>query len=456
MTANGGEMTVESDRQSIGLLGDCMVSQALEVHREPDYLKLRDILTSTDAVFANFESCCHPHLEDPFAQQGGPGSYITTEPKYLEGLKWFGVKLVASGSSHADEYGTKGVFDTMRYLDEAGIVHAGSGRHLAEARSPAYLDTPTGRIGLVAATASFHPSFRAGDQRPDTLGWPGVNGVRHKDTYTVDKDTLDQLRSIGRKIGWEMEQKRSRYQGDPKDDDAKSYDILGKHFEIGHAFGIKSSCNKSDLQENMRMVRAARYFSDRVIVSLHVHHQGGPTMLTAERRSEVEDVADFAIEFARQSIDNGADIVVMHGPQSPMAVEIYKGKPIFHGIGTFVFQIETMRFLPAEAYERYNLDGKSTPAEFLEARYAGGKRGHTGDPLQWEQMFAVCDFVGGNFKEARLYPIDLGHKGPLTRRGRPLLADPVMGKRILDRVVRFSAKYNTQVAVRDGIGLVSL
>src|SRR3954468_7108927 len=183
-------MTTDSYFQSIALLGDCMVSRALEVYKEPDYLKIRDILTSTDAVFANFESCCHPHLEDPFAQRQGGGSYSTTEPKHLEGLKWLGVNMVASGSSHADEYGTKGILDTLRYLDEAGIVHAGSGRHLAEARSPAYLDRANGRIGLVAATAQFHPSFRAGDQRADTLGWPGVNGVRHKDIYTVDQQTL--------------------------------------------------------------------------------------------------------------------------------------------------------------------------------------------------------------------------------------------------------------------------
>ena len=449
-------MAKESNLQSIGLLGDCMVSRALDVYKEPEYLRMRDILTATDAVFANFESCCHPHLEDPFAQRKGGGSYSTTEPRFLEGLKWLGVKLVASGSSHADDYGTKGILDTLRYLDEAGIVHAGSGRHLAEARSPAYLDTPTGRIGLVAATAQFHSSFCAGEQRADTLGWPGVNGVRHKDTYTVDRETLDQLRSVGKKIGWEMERTRRRYMGVPeKASDANAYDLLGERFEIGPNFGIKSSCNKSDFDENMRMVRAARYFSDRVIVSLHVHEQGGPTLMTAERPSEIEDMADYAIDFARSSIDNGADIVVMHGPQFPMAVEIYKGKPIFHGIGIFVFQIETMRFLPAEVYERYDLDANATPAEFLEARYDGGKRGHTGNPLQWEQMFAVCDFAGDEFREARLYPTDLGHQGPRTRRGRPLLADAAMGKRILERVSRFSAKYHTKVALRDGIGIVA-
>ena len=130
-------MSSGSHRQSIGLLGDCMISRSLSVYKEPNYLKVRDILAEADAVVANFESCVHTHLDDPFAQRNGGGYYITTEPQFLEGLKWFGVKMVASGSSHSDDYGSKGFMDTMHYLDQWGIAHAGSGRHLAEARAPA-------------------------------------------------------------------------------------------------------------------------------------------------------------------------------------------------------------------------------------------------------------------------------------------------------------------------------
>jgi poly-gamma-glutamate synthesis protein (capsule biosynthesis protein) len=34
-------------------------------------------------------------------------------------------------------------------LDALGIVHAGSGRNLNEARAAQFLDTPKGRVGLV-------------------------------------------------------------------------------------------------------------------------------------------------------------------------------------------------------------------------------------------------------------------------------------------------------------------
>lgn len=434
-----------------------MISRPLWVFKEQNYLKIRDILATTDAVFANFESNVHPYLDDPVAQRDGGGAYITTEPDLLEGLRWFGIKMVASGSSHADDYGPKGILDTCRYLDEWGIAHAGSGRNLAAARAPAYLDTANGRIGLVAATAQFRPGTRAGDQRYDTLGYPGVNGIRHKEVYLVDQHTLDELRSIGEKIGWEAERTRRRNQGDPSHlaaSDGKFYEFLGKRFELASNFGIKSIANKEDVEENLRQVRTARYFSDRVIVSFHCHDQGGPTYMTAKRRTEVDDMADFARDFARKCIDAGADIFVMHGPQVPMAVEIYKGKPIFHGIGAFVFQIETMRFLPAEAYERYGLDSRATPADFIEARYAGDTRGHTGNRLQWEQIFAVCNFTGADLKEVRIYPIDLGHQGPRTRRGRPMLVDGEMGDRIINRVKRLSARYNTEIVFQDGLGIV--
>ena len=128
---------------------------------------------------------------------------------------------------------------------------------------------------------------------------------------------------------------------------------------------------------------------------------------------------------------------------------------MLHGIGTFIFQIESMKYLPAEAYERYDLPERATPADFIDARYQGGTRGHAGDPLQWEQMFAVCEFTGDDFAEARLYPIDLGYQRRRTDRGRPMLAEGEVATRVLERVRRLAAKYGTTIAIRDGIGIVT-
>ncbi len=37
------------------------------------------------------------------------------------------------------------------------------------------------------------------------------------------------------------------------------------------------------------------------------------------------------------AIDAGADIVVGHGPHYALAVEVYRGRPIFYGLGSFSF-----------------------------------------------------------------------------------------------------------------------
>ena len=115
-----------NNRLSIALTGDCMASRSLSVFTEEPYLRMREILRAADVVFANFEASAHPYLDDPQAQREGGGSYVTTEPRLLDDLKWLGINLVACGSSHADDYGPKGILDTLRYLDPAGIAHAGS------------------------------------------------------------------------------------------------------------------------------------------------------------------------------------------------------------------------------------------------------------------------------------------------------------------------------------------
>lgn len=447
-------MSITDGRQSIALLGDIMMSRSISVYKEPDYLKMRDMLRSSDVVIGNLEACIHRHFEDPQIQNGGVGSYITMEPALTEDLKWLGVRMVASGSGHADDYGLQGVMDTLRYLDEAGIAHAGSGRHLGEARSPAFFDTASGRVALIAASSQFHSGARAGEQRYDSSGHPGVNGFRYSEYYEADSDTVETLRQIGRTIGWEAEQARKAYQGEPPRANENDYNFLGKKFRVGPGYGVRTEPNKVDLEENTRQIRFARAMADRVVASFHGHELGGESLMTAAKRSEVEDVADFIIEYGRSCIDAGADIFVAHGPQTPMAVELYRNGVILHGLGTFVFQIETMKVLPAEAYERFRLGDRATPADFIKARYKDDTLGHAADPRQWEQAYAVCDFVGDRLAEVRIYPIDLGHARPRSQRGRPIPAKGEVADRILRRIQRLSAKYGTTLSIEGDVGIV--
>lgn len=445
-----------NQRQSIALTGDTLITRPISIFTEKEYLDLHQILCRADAVFTNFDSNIHRYLDDPHHQQPSAGTYMTSEPALLDELRWLNVNLVACGSTHADDYGPKGIMDTIREFDAVGIVHAGSGRHLAEARSPGYLDTANGRIALLAATGSFHHGARAGEQRADTLGWPGVNGIRSKTVYRVDAAAFESIRHLGRNIGWEKAKERAHFQGDAYLDGDAIYDFLGHSFELAETFGQTTIANGYDIEANLRCVRNARKFSDRIVASLHCHEQGGPTLFTANRRSQIEDMADFVVDYGRRCLDAGADIFVAHGPQLPLAVEIYNGKPLFHGLGTFIFQIETVKHLPSECYERYGLDGSALPGDFLEHRYQGGTRGHTGEASQWEQVFAVVNYERDVLVNITLYPLDLGFEKPASQRGRPVLAGPEMGGRILDRMKRLSAKFGTDIRIQNNTGIIAM
>jgi poly-gamma-glutamate capsule biosynthesis protein CapA/YwtB (metallophosphatase superfamily) len=50
-----------------------------------------------------------------------------------------------------------------------------------------------------------------------------------------------------------------------------------------------------------------------------------------------EEVLDYMTEIAHAAVDAGADVVIGHGPHYSLPVEVYKGKPIFYGLGSFSF-----------------------------------------------------------------------------------------------------------------------
>jgi poly-gamma-glutamate synthesis protein (capsule biosynthesis protein) len=448
----------EKGELTLALAGDTMLTRKLTPFKEERFLALREILRSSDAVFANLEGTVH-HWDEgtPGITQG---TFMTTDPKLLEDLKWLGINIVSCANNHAFDYGEGGVLANMRHLDNAAVAHAGTGKNLSEARAPGYLDTAKGRVALIATTSAFRPWNQAGEQRPDLRGRPGINPLGFQTTYGVDAAAFEQLRRMSRELGFEKAKERNRkhFYSDKEIPDEKAAEImfLGNRYVQDGNFSISTAANPRDLEDNLRWVREARRQADWVVVSVHCHEFGGAGLLKAGTRAELEEVADFVSAFARQAVDAGADVIVGHGSHFPMGIEIYQGKPIFYSVGNFIFQNETVGFFPADAYERFDLDLKATPSDFLDARTSGGKKGHPSDPAYWENMFAVCRFEKSKLKQIKIYPIDQGFGRPRPQRGRPLLAEGEVARRVIERVARLSARYGTRVSERQGVGVVDV
>ena len=448
----------ENGNCKIALTGDSMLTRKLSTFSEERYQALVNLMRGADACFTNLESTVRAWDEgSPAISRMGRGTFMTTEPSLVQEMKWMGINLLSCANNHSFEYGEEGVLATMRHLDDGGLAHAGTGRNLAEARSPGYLDTPNGRVALVAANATNPRSFisapwgRAGSQRPDHKGRPGVNPLGFEMTYMVDPKAFEELARIERELGFDPEKEREK-RGDSA---GRMIDFRGNRFVAGEGFSVRPHADKHDLEENLRWIREARRQADWVVVSLHWHEFGGESLRTANSVTECVEPADFVPDFARRAIDAGADLFVGHGPHVPLGVEIYKGKPVFYSLGNFIFQNETVKSFPGDAYERFDLDPSATPADWWDARTGGGKKGHPANPLYWENFVAVCHFKNKQFNEARLYPIDQGHGRPRAQRGRPLLADKEVGERILTRLQRLSKIYGSEVTIRDGVGIIS-
>ena len=114
----------EKGEFNIALTGDSMLSRPLAVFREERYLALVNILKSADVAFTNLETTVRTWDEgSPGITQG---TFMTTEPRLLQDLKWMGINMVSCANNHAFDYGEGGVLATIKHLDEAGLIHAGN------------------------------------------------------------------------------------------------------------------------------------------------------------------------------------------------------------------------------------------------------------------------------------------------------------------------------------------
>jgi len=90
--------------------------------------------------------------------------------------------MVARANNHANDYGVEGARLTTKYVAEAGLVQAGVGDSLREAREARFLDTDKGRVALISTASTFPDPSRAGVSWGDTKARPGLNPLRFRTT----------------------------------------------------------------------------------------------------------------------------------------------------------------------------------------------------------------------------------------------------------------------------------
>lgn len=453
-------MTYGAEEKNIRLLlaGDAMPARALKPFDEPAYQALVELVRSADAAFANLETTVRePSEGTPNLTQGTP---MSTPPALLDELRWMGFGLVSCANNHATDYGDDGLLAMLAHLRRAGLAHAGAGANLAEARKPAYLDTAAGRIALIAATTFYPHWMRAADQRPDALGRPGINPVDFATSYTVDDATFAALGKASQQLGLSQARTRQRAMffsaAEAPEDSADALTFLGQRFLRGNGFSVATKAKAPDVEANLRWIREAKRQADFVIFSLHNHEYGAAGALTAQTNVGMEEPASFVTDVAHAAIEAGADVVAGHGPHLTLGVDIYKGKPILYSLGNFIFQNDNVPVFPAESYQRFGLDEKATPTDFLDARTGNETRGFPASAEYWHGVAATCDFRGGKLARLDLHPLDLGHGMPRAQRGRPMLAQGMVAATILERVKRLSQRYGTDMVVDEDVATLRL
>lgn len=407
---------------------------------DPGFRALIDLLHSADGRVTNLEGTLHEFQGSPQAASGG--TYVCGHPSLIDDLKAMGFNLYAAANNHMVDWGEGGLLATMQTLDRAGVVYAGIGRHLQESRGPRYLESPAGRVALLAATSTFPPHALAGEQRPDCQGRPGINPLRFQEIANVDAATLAHLTELDRRLGLGAARELRIRLGFERPDPPGIATLFDRKFRLGDPPGVQTELHAGDLAGNLTWIRDARRQADWVVVGVHAHEMRG---------GEREQPAEFIPAFCRQAVEAGADVVVGHGPHLLRGIEVHRGKPIFYSLGNFIFHNETMLRQPADFYERLGLPPTATPADLFDAR--GARGGFTADPLYWESILPVCRFADAALEEIHLYPLTLGHGSPRPRRGSPVRASPAAGRAIVERVGRLSPAVRVEWH-RDGYGAV--
>jgi poly-gamma-glutamate synthesis protein (capsule biosynthesis protein) len=380
--------TANSNAITITLTGQAMIRSDIR-ETAPAAVPVIQRLLKGDVLFTNFEAAVAEKGETVHEGRG-----FLAPADALDALKSFGFNLLALSDNHAFDLKVTGIQNTIREADSRKIVHAGTGKTLAEAAAPGYLQTPKGKIALIAsASGLIAPGGSA------TADRAGVNELRVEAGEKENEATVDLPGAPG------------------------------------------NTPNAEDSQRILQSIRDARKQADVVIVYQHNHVFGNHSFATIFTEGMQERLApnDWLKKWTHAEVDAGADIVVMHGAPLLHGIEIYHGRPIFYDLGNFIYNLpptiayihEPMNWESAVAYVQFQ--GKNLQSISLR-------------PI-------VMNYVGEGQPDMHN---DYADNQFLHTRGLPSPATGARAGYILERLAEFSKPFGTRLEIKGETGEIKL
>ncbi len=244
------------------------------------FARVSDTLHTADVLFGNLECCLYqPADTTSIADEG-----FYAAPAAGLALRHAGYHVI--GNANNVNYGTAAIRSSLHELGLLGIPSTGAGLDRAQARAPVIIERGGVRYGFLQRTSVYWPTnHEAGDRTP------GVAALRGHTAYQLP---LHKIRP---------EMPPANRPGVPP--------------------VIVTWTDAQYLAEYVAEITALRPQVDVLVASQHwgLH----------------EEVLDYMPQIAHAAIDAGADLVIGHGPHYSLPVEIYRGKPVFYGLGSFSF-----------------------------------------------------------------------------------------------------------------------
>lgn len=452
---------------TVAVGGDLISAYPIAGLDDPRTRAVFDIVRHADIGIANAEG-------NPRDFGGAKLGGLSGPAETADDWKTLGFTLLNRASNHGTEMGEAAMLESLDILRHAGLTVAGTGRDLQEARGAQYRMTPKGRIGIVGSFTSAVDCHQCAPKKGgsgsdnwvtqwatyalgNTGGLPGVNIIRLTEYTLLPKDDLALLERIDRDNRTNI----ARLRGEAAQPAAA--ETLRSPFRLGSTWyklapdgqrGLLSyRMDEEDLRQTLRSVRSGKENADFIVLGVHSHETPGLGL-------RAEAPPDFLIDYAHQAIDNGADMVIGTGPHTLRGIEIYKGRPIFYGMGETINQ---MLGTPV-GYDRYRdnaLDPFTTDLTDAELNWTGWYNyniltlpDRTRIPTG-ESAIAEVHYDRGVLREIVVTPIELAYDRPMSQMGIPRIATGAVAARILTGFQALCAALGTDVRIVKERGIIT-